>query len=156
MDPIFIKSEYRKISNQHKLVLNLSNKINLKRSDKYVTLPTLSIYRTWKNKYKESYKNNKFKISAPTTNDKFKLFDEFYPVSNIENCFEYIFKKHETLTDNPPIQIYINKIENRITLKNKAGYYLELLNLIRLVFLKIVFFLGEVILTLPPSYFTTN
>ena len=69
MDPIFIKSEYRKISNQHKLLLNLSNKINLNRSDKYVTLPTLSVYHTWKNKYKESYKNNKFKILAPASND---------------------------------------------------------------------------------------
>ena len=42
--------------------------------------------------------------------------------------FEYIIKKHETLTDNPPrIRIYINKIENRITFKIKRGYYLELL-----------------------------
>ena len=41
--------------------------------------------------------------------------------------FEYIIKKHETLTDNPPIRTYINKIENRITFKIKRGYYLELL-----------------------------
>ena len=36
-------------------------------------------------------------------------------------------KKHETVTDNPSIRIYINKIENRITFKIKTRYYLELL-----------------------------
>ena len=48
-----------------RLLLILSDKINLKRSDKYVALSNLSIYYTWKN-VKKSYKNNKFKISAPT------------------------------------------------------------------------------------------
>ena len=38
-----------------------------------------------------------------------------------------ILEKHETVTDNPSIRIYINKIENRIKLKIKSGYYLELL-----------------------------
>ena len=36
-------------------------------------------------------------------------------------------KKHETVTDNPSIRIYVNKIENRIIFKIKTGYYLELL-----------------------------
>ena len=36
-------------------------------------------------------------------------------------------KKHETVTDNPSIIIYLNKIENRINFKIKTGYYLELL-----------------------------
>ena len=36
-------------------------------------------------------------------------------------------KKHETVTDNPSIKIYTNKIENRITVKIKTGYYLKLL-----------------------------
>ena len=40
------------------------NKINLKRSDKYVAYHILCYY-TWKN-IKNSYKNNDFKISAPT------------------------------------------------------------------------------------------
>ena len=35
--------------------------------------------------------------------------------------------KYETVADNPSIRIYVNKIENRITLKVKTGYYLELL-----------------------------
>ena len=38
-----------------------------------------------------------------------------------------MIKKHETLTDNPPIRIYINKIENKITFKIKTAYYLKLL-----------------------------
>ena len=36
-------------------------------------------------------------------------------------------KTHEKVADNPPIRIYVNKIENRITFKIKTGYYLELL-----------------------------
>ena len=51
-------------------------------------------------------------------------------VSGIQDYFEYIIKKHNTLTDNPPIRTYVNKIENRITFKIKAGYYLELLTLL--------------------------
>ena len=50
-----------------------------------------------------------------------------YSVSDIQDNFKYIIKKHETVTDNPSIRIYVNKIENRITFKIKAGYYLELL-----------------------------
>ena len=60
-----MNSENGKTSNPHRLLLNLTYKISLKRSDKYVALSNLSIYYTWK-KVKKSYKNNKFKISAPT------------------------------------------------------------------------------------------
>ena len=42
--------------------------------------------------------------------------------------FEYIIKKHETIADNPPVQIYVNKIKNRIVFKIKTGYKLELLS----------------------------
>ena len=52
------KKVYNNIMNSIRLLLNLSDKINLKRSDKYVFLSNLSIYYTWK--------NNKFKISVPT------------------------------------------------------------------------------------------
>ena len=76
---------------------------------------------------KKSYKSNKFKISAPTWNEQFELPDGSYSVSDIQGCFEYIFKKHEAVTDNPSIMIYVNKIENIITFKIKTGYYLELL-----------------------------
>ena len=46
----------------------------------------------------------------------------------IEDYFEYIIKKHETVADNPPVQIYVNKIKNRIASKIKTGYKLELLS----------------------------
>ena len=72
-------------------------------------------------KYKRTiYKHNKFKISAPTWNYKFKLPDGSNSV-DIQDYFEYIIKKHETVTDNPQIRIYVNKIENRITFEIKTG-----------------------------------
>ena len=73
------------------------------------------------------YKNNKFKISAPTWNEEFELPDGSYSVLDIQDYFEDIIKNHETVTDNPSIRIYINKIEDRITFKIKTGYYLQLL-----------------------------
>ena len=125
MDTIFINSEKSRTSEYHVLLFNLTNKIDL-RSEKTVALSNLSFYYTWKN-IKSSYNNNKFKISAPTWNEEFKLPDGSYSISDIQDYFQYILKKHSESVDNPPIRIYINKIENRITLKIKSGYYLELL-----------------------------
>ena len=102
------------------------DKINLKRSDKYVALSNLSIYYTWKN-IKKSYKNNKFKISALIWTEEFELLHGSYSVSDIQDYFENILKKHESVVDNPSEKRYINKIENRIIFKIKRGYYLELL-----------------------------
>ena len=64
MDTIFVNSENSKTSGPHRLLLNLSDKLSLKRSDKYIAVSNLSIYYTWKN-IKNSDKNNKFKTSAP-------------------------------------------------------------------------------------------
>ena len=126
MDTIFIiNSENSRTSEYHVLLLNLTNKIDLRR-EKTVALSNLSIYYTWKN-IKSSYNNNKFKTSAPTWNEEFKLPDGSYSISDIQDYFEYILKKHSESVDNPSIRIYINKIENRITFKIKSGYYLELL-----------------------------
>ena len=58
-------------------------------------------------------------MSAPTCNEEFKLSDGSYSVSDFQDYFQYIIKKHETFADNPPIRIYVNKIENRITFKIK-------------------------------------
>ena len=74
------------------------------------------------------YSNNKFKISAPTWYDEFGLPDGLYSISDIQNCFEFIIKKHETFAENPSIQIYPNKIKNRIVFKIKTGYRLEWLS----------------------------
>ena len=76
---------------------------------------------------KNSYNNNKFEISAPTWNGKFELPDGSYSVSDIQDYFEYILKKHGEDIDKPSVQIYVNKIENRVTFKIKNGYSLELL-----------------------------
>ena len=57
--------ENSKTSDPHRLLLNLTDKIDLRRKDKYIALSNLSIYYTWRN-MKKSYKSNKFKISAPT------------------------------------------------------------------------------------------
>ena len=73
------------------------------------------------------YDNNKFKISAPTSNDGFDLPDGSYPISDIQDHFEFIIKKNETLTENHPIQIYPNKIKNRIVFKVKTRCKLEFL-----------------------------
>ena len=90
-DTIFFNSRNSKTSDPRRLLINLSDKVNLKRKDKYVTLSNPSIYYTWKN-IKKSYKNNKFKISAPTWNETFDLGDRSYSVSDIQDCFEYILK----------------------------------------------------------------
>ena len=76
---------------------------------------------------KSSCNNNKFKISASTWSEEFELPDGAYSISDIQDYFEYILKKHRESVDNPPITIYVNKIQNRITFKIKNGYYLELL-----------------------------
>ena len=91
-----------------------------------MALANLSICYTWKN-IKTEYNNNKFKISAPTWNETFDLPDGSYSVADIQDYFEFIIKKHETLTENSSIQIYANKIKNKIIFKIKNGYKLELL-----------------------------
>ena len=62
---------------------------------------------------------------APIWNEEFTLLDGSYSVSDIQDYFEYILKKHGENTDKPSIWIYVNKIENRITFKIKNGHSLE-------------------------------
>ena len=81
--------ENSKTSEPHALILKHSDKFNLRRGEKSIALSNLSIYYTWKNT-KSSHNNNKFKISAPTWNDKFKLPDGSCSVSDIQDYFEYI------------------------------------------------------------------
>ena len=66
-------------------------------------------------KHKSSFRNNKFKLSGPTWNEKSELPNGSYSISNIQDYFEHIIKKHGTLGNNLPIKIYINKTENIIT-----------------------------------------
>ena len=74
------------------MIFKLSDKLDLRRGEKSVDLSNLTIYYTWKN-IESSNNNNKFKISASTWNDKFKLPDGSYSVSDIQDYFEYILKK---------------------------------------------------------------
>ena len=54
--------------------------------------------------------------------------DGSYSIEDIQDYFEFIIKKHEPLTENPPVEIYPNEIKNRIVFKIKTGYKLELLS----------------------------
>ena len=94
MDSLFMKSKYSETSDPHRLLINLTDKINSKRSAKNVFLSNLGIYYPLKN-IKKSYKNNEFQISAPTWNEEFELPDILYSVSDIQDCFEYILKNME-------------------------------------------------------------
>ena len=89
-------SENNKTSDPYRQLLNLTDNIDLRKKDKYVALSNLSIYCTWKN-MKKLYKNNKFKISAPTWNEEFELPDGSYFVSDIQDYFEYILKNMKQL-----------------------------------------------------------
>ena len=121
-----MNSENSKTSKPHILKLKLTDKLDLRIGEKVIALSNLSIYYTWKN-IKSSYNNNKFKISGPTWKEEFTLPDGSYLISDIQDYFKYILKKHGENTDKPSIQIYVNKIENRITFKIKNGYSRELL-----------------------------
>ena len=131
-----MNSENSKTSKPHILKLKLTDKLDLRVDKKVIALSNLSIYYTWNN-IKSLYNDNKFKISAPTWNEEYTLPDESYSVSDIQDYFEYILKKHGEKISNdkdkdndknkPSVNIYINYIENRITFKIKNRDSLELL-----------------------------
>ena len=128
MERIFMNTENSKTNESNKFIYQFTNKINLKNpNNKNTGLVNLSIYYTCKNT-KSVYKNNKLKISAPTWNDEFDLPDGSYSISDIQDYFEFIIKKDETLTENPSIQIYPNKIIKRIVFEVKTDNKLELLS----------------------------
>ena len=117
-----------KTNESDKFMYQVTEKLNLKTlNNKNIGLVNLSIYCAWKN-IKTEYSNNKFKISALTWNYTFDLPDGSYSIFDIQGYFEAIIKKHKTLTENPLIQTYPNKIKNRIIFKIKTGYKLELLS----------------------------
>ena len=123
-----MNTENSKTNESNKFIYQFTDKLNLKTPNKKnIGLVNLSIYFTLKN-IKSACKNNKFKISAPTWSDEFDLSDGSYSISDIQDYFEFIIKKHETLAGIPPIQIYPYKIKNRIVFKINTGYKLELLS----------------------------
>ena len=115
-----MNTENNKTSEPHRFRWDLTDKRNLKNPTKNMASANLSIYYTWKNIKSTS-------SPAPTWNDTFHLPDGSYLISDIQDYFEFIIKKHENLIENLPIQIYPNKIKNTIVFKIKTGYKLELL-----------------------------
>ena len=115
-----MNTEDSKRNESHNFVLKLSQRLDLKSSNKHVALQNLSIYYTWKNIRKQC-ENNKLKIIAPKWHDEFELPDDSYGVSDIQDYIEYIIKKHETLAATPPANVYINRINNRLVFKTKDG-----------------------------------
>ena len=120
IETIFINSDNSKTNESNRFRYYFTDKLNLKNNK------TIAI-ANWKS-VKSEYKNNKFKISTPTWNESCNLPDGSYSVADIQDYFEFIIKKHETITDeNSPIKISTNKIKNKITFKTKIGYVLQLL-----------------------------
>ena len=100
-----MNSENSKTSDLDRLLLNLTDKIDLRRKDKYIALLNLNIYFTWKN-IKKSCKN-----ICSNMEWKFELPDGSYSISDVQDYFEYILKKHGEKAADPSIKISINKIE---------------------------------------------
>ena len=126
METIFMSTENSKTNEPHRFKLDLTDNCNLKNPNENMALVNLSIYHFWKN-IKSEYNNNRFKISASTWNDTFDLHIILILLQIFRIILNLSFKKQETLTENPPIQIYPNKIKIRIVFKIKTGYKLELL-----------------------------
>ena len=124
MDTTFINSGNSKTSEPHVLILKLTNKLDLRIGEKIIVLSNLSIYYVWKN-IKNSYHSNKFKMSELTWNNKFELPDGSYSVSEIQDYFAYILKKHGENIDKPSVQIYVNKNKDSVTCKLKMNTVLN-------------------------------
>lgn len=90
----------------------------------YQKLVSTTTERLWAS----TKKNETFKTSGATWGNEFELNERSYSISEFQKYFECIIKNHETLTDEPLVQIYVNRIQNRDTFKNKLGaWVLELL-----------------------------
>ena len=111
METFFMNSKNSKTSEPYRFKYDLIDKLDLRNPNKNMALTNLSIYYTWKN-VKSIYKNNKFKISAPTWNETFDLSNGSYNISELQDHFQYIIKKHETIAATAPILIYANNITN--------------------------------------------
>ena len=125
MEAIFMNTENSKTDEPHRFSLILADKLNLKDPNKNMALANLSIHYTWK-KIKSAYNYNKFEISASAWNDEFDLSNDPYSISGSQDYFEYINVKFTKFVKY--MQIYTNKIKNRIVFKIKTNYKLELLS----------------------------
>ena len=119
-----INSENSNTYDPQKVVPIFAGKIHEKGNENFVESSNLGIYYTWKNIKKII---SKYYIQVIVSNIEFKLgfklLGETHSVSDFPDNFEYIIKKHKTLTSNPPINVSFNKTENRVTFKIKPGYF---------------------------------
>ena len=111
MKTILMNTENSKTNELHKLVLNLSQTLDLRSSNKHA-LQNLSIYCMWKD-IRKQYKNNKLKKITPTWNDEFQLPDGSYSVSDIQDYIKYVLKNMKHLQQFlllifTPIELIIN------------------------------------------------
>ena len=128
MYTMFMNSKNSQTSKRHVLVIKFTDKLNLKRGEKIITLSNLIIYCTWKNIKSHTITINlKNQHHHGMINLNLNKFDGSYSRSNIQDYFECILKKHGENIDKPSVKIYVNKIENRITFRIKNRYSLELL-----------------------------
>ena len=125
METILRNTKNSKSNKTNKFVLNFSQRLNLRSSDKHLALQKF-IYLLQVENIRKQYKSHKLKIMTPTWNDEFEFPDGSCSVLDIEDYIEYIIKKHEALTTIPPIHFYSNRINNRLVFKIKDGYKLEL------------------------------
>ena len=120
METILMNNENSKPNEPHRFRLDLTDKINLKHPNKTMALANWSIYYTWKN-IKSEYNSNKFKVSAPTWNGTFDSPDGSYSISDIQDYFEFITKKHETLTETQQFKFIQIKSKTELFPKQKLG-----------------------------------
>ena len=103
METIFMDTENNRTNEPQRFMLSfvLVDKLNLKDPNKNMALANLRIYYTWKD-IKSAYNNNKSKISDLTWHDELDLPDGSDSIVDIQDYFEFIIKKHETLAENCP------------------------------------------------------
>ena len=123
MEILFMDTENSKTTDSNRFRLYFTNKLD-PRGNKTMSLSNLSIYYKWKN-IKEEYKNNKFNLSEPTWDETFDLPDGSHTIEDIQDYFLWVIKKHETdvkSSEESPIPIYPNRIENRIVFKIRNNH----------------------------------
>ena len=94
MKTIFLNKKSKKTNEPHKVFLNLSQKLDLKSSNKHIALQKLSIYYTWKS-IRQQYKSNKVKIIPPAWKDEFELPGGLHSVSDVQDYIENNTKNME-------------------------------------------------------------
>ena len=126
MNTVFMNYENSKTFDRHRLLLNLTDKIDLRQKDEYIALSNPSIYYTWKN-IKKSHIRRTINLKYwPQHGMKNLIYLMDHILHQIFKIILVIYKKkHGEKTVNPSIRIYMNKVENRIMFEIKAGYYLE-------------------------------